>query len=353
MKPEIELSIVIPTLNEEQTILRTVENLSAQRDLQFEVIISDGGSRDATCREAMKSRLVVSTVTGMAGKAAQLNAGAAAAQGEFILFLHADSSFSENRALKNGIDALRTRYERSGGTPSAGHFCLKFDRTIKTASLAFSFHESKARLERAGCSHGDQGILISAGHFRQTGGFDEQCHILSETLFADRLRRNGEWMLLPEEIITSARRFENEGMKERQALNAIIMGLAFAGMNDILANIPELYRNDYQRSKLGFGRLFAMVKEMIDELSENDQSEFWGKIGIYLGKNAWQFALLMDEIKRYCSIGRGSNQENRILSLYEKHLEKACNSRFSTRLAGTLSRSCANALSLLLSCQKR
>ncbi len=353
MKTEIELSIVIPTLNEEQTILRTVENLSAQKDLQLEVIISDGGSTDATCREALKSRLVVSTVTGMAGKAAQLNAGAATAQGEFILFLHADSSFSENRALKNGIDALRTRYERSGGRPSAGHFRLKFDRIFKSSSLAFSFHESKARVERDGCSHGDQGILISAGHFRQTGGFDAQCHILSETLFADRLRRNGEWLLLPEEIITSARRFENEGMKERQALNAIIMGLAFAGKYDLLAKIPELYRNDHQRSKMGFGRLFDRVKEMIDELPEHDQSAFWGEIGLYLGNNAWQFALLMDEILRYCRIGRESNQENRILSLYEKHLEKACNSRFSAKLASTLSRSCADTVSLLLRGQKR
>jgi glycosyltransferase involved in cell wall biosynthesis len=57
MRPEIELSIVIPTLNEEQSILRTLENLSGQKDLQFEVIISDGGSTDNTCVEAISGQL--------------------------------------------------------------------------------------------------------------------------------------------------------------------------------------------------------------------------------------------------------------------------------------------------------
>src|SRR5512133_2055709 len=107
MNPEIELSIVIPTLNEEQTILATVNNLSAQKELRFEIIISDGGSTDSTCAVSMKNRLVASTVTGRPGRAIQLNEGATRAKGEFILFLHADCSFSDNCALRKGIDKLR------------------------------------------------------------------------------------------------------------------------------------------------------------------------------------------------------------------------------------------------------
>src|SRR6185369_2449772 len=200
MRPEIELSIVIPTLNEEDSILRTLENLSAQKEVRLEVIISDGGSVDDTCAEARKSRLAISTISGVKGRAAQLNAGATKVKGDFILFLHADCCFSDDYALRKGIEALRAGSLKSEGKQFAGHFGLKFSRSINTPSLAYSYFESKAKIDREGCAHGDQGILISACHFKQTGGFDESDRILAETRFADRLRRMGEWLLLPSEI---------------------------------------------------------------------------------------------------------------------------------------------------------
>jgi rSAM/selenodomain-associated transferase 2 len=353
MNPEIELSIVIPTLNEELTILKTVEGLSAQKDLLFEVIISDGGSVDSTCVESMKSRLAVSTITGRTGRATQLNRGAMRAKGEFILFLHADSSFSDNYALRKGIDALRARSAGSARKLFAGHFCLKFNRSINTPSLAYNFIESKARLDREGCSHGDQGILISAGHFSQTDGFDESCHILAETRFADRLRRKGEWMLLPAEIVTSARRFEQEGMKERQTLNAIIMALAAAGRDDILATLPDLYRNNDQGSRLDVGGLFTRITSLTAAFPENEQSEFWQNIGIYTSKNAWQLALFLDELKRFYGMSAGRHYGNRFLALYERHLEKIFGSRFSAGLAKTLCIAGSNAFTLLLNRHNR
>jgi len=348
MKPEIELSIVIPTLNEEQSILLTLENLSVQKDVRMEVIISDGGSVDKTCAEAMKSGLDVSTLTGGKGRATQLNAGATRVKGELILFLHADCSFRDDYALRKGIEALRTRQLESDGKPFAGHFRLKFDRTINTPSLAYSFLESKARIDREGCSHGDQGILISAGHFKQTGGFDESSRILAETRFADRLRRNGEWILLPAEIITSARRFEKEGLKERQALNAVIMALGAAGREEFLTEIPDLYRNDCQGSRVNIKGLFARITAMTTSLSENEQSEFWENIGIYIGKNAWQLALFLDEIKRFFCMSAGERFDSRFLAHYERYLEKTFCGRFSTMLAATACRTCSVAFSKLL-----
>jgi rSAM/selenodomain-associated transferase 2 len=351
MKPEVELSIVIPTLNEEQSILKTLENLSCQIDVRFEIIISDGGSCDNTCAEAMKSRLSVSTFTGGKGRATQLNAGAARVKGECILFLHADCSFSDDHALRKGIEALRTR--RSEGNQFAGHFRLKFDRSNNTPSLAYSFLESKARIDREGCSHGDQGILISAGHFRQTGGFDEKSGILAETRFADRLRRNGEWLLLPAEILTSARRFEHEGLRERQALNAVIMALGAAGREDFLTRIPALYRNGCQGSKVDVWGLSARIIAMTTELSADEQSTFWSTIGHYLGENAWQFALLLDEMNRFFFISAENCFNNRFLAHYERYLEKTFCSRFSAKLAATACRTCATAFSALMYRQKR
>lgn len=353
MKPAIELSIVIPTLNEEQTIMGTLDNLAAQKDVRMEIVISDGGSVDRTCTEAMKSRLAVTTVTGGKGRPAQLNTGATRSKGEFILFLHADCSFRDDHALRKGIEALQTKKFESGGKPFAGHFCLKFDRSVTTPSLAYSFLESKARTDREGCAHGDQGILISADHFRQTGGFDETSRILAETRFADRLRRNGEWFLLPAEIITSARRFESEGLKERQVLNAVIMALGAAEREDFLTRIPELYRNDCQGSKLDVGDLFARVTALTAELTEHEQSEFWKNIGSYTGKNAWQLALFLDEFNRFFGMNAGRSSENLFLALYERYLEKACGNRFSAMLAATACKTCSFAFSRLLHRQKR
>jgi rSAM/selenodomain-associated transferase 2 len=353
MKTEIELSIVIPTLNEELSIPGTLENLSAQKELQLEVIISDGGSVDNTCSEAMKSRLAVSTITGGKGRAAQLNAGATRVKGEFILFLHADCSFSDDYALRKGIEALRTRRLESDGKPFAGHFCLNFNRSTNKPSLAYSFIESKARIDREGCSHGDQGILISAGHFKQTGGFDESSRILAETRFADRLRRKGEWLLLPAEIITSARRFEHEGLKQRQFLNAVIMALGAAGREDFLTRIPDLYRSDCQGSRADIKGLFARITALTAELSEDEQSEFWENIGIYIGSNAWQLALFLDEIKRSFYVSAGKKIDNRFLAHYERYLEKTVCSRLLAKLAATASRTCSIAFSRLLHRQKR
>jgi len=353
MRPKIELSIVIPTLNEEGSILRTLEDLSAQKDLQLEVIISDGGSFDNTCAEAMKSRLAVSTITGRKGRAAQLNAGATKVKGEFILFLHADCSFSDDYALRKGIEAIRARRLEADGKPCAGHFCLNFKRSTYKPSIAYSFFETKARIDREGCAHGDQGILISADHFRQTGGFDEENRILAETRFADRLRCNGEWLLLPAGITTSARRFEEEGLKERQTLNAVIMALGAAGREDFLARIPELYRDGRQDSRLDIKGLLTRIIAMTSALSEHEQSEFWENIGLYMGKNAWQLALFLDEITKFFGVSAGKNANSLFLANYERYLENIFCSRFSAILAATACRTGSLAFSSLLHRQKR
>src|SRR6185369_14364089 len=352
MRPEIELSIVIPTLNEEDSILRTLENLSAQKEVRLEVIISDGGSVDDTCAEARKSRLAISTISGVKGRAAQLNAGATKVKGDFILFLHADCCFSDDYALRKGIEALRAGSLKSEGKQFAGHFGLKFSRSINTPSLAYSYFESKARIDREGCAHGDQGILISACHFEQTGGFDESDRILAETRFADRLRRMGEWLLLPSEIMTSARRFEQEGLKERLVLNAVIMALGAAGREDFLTKIPDLYRNDCQGSKVDIKCLLARIIAMTSALSEKEQLEFWEKIDIYIGKNAWQLAIFLGETRKSFEANPGKNFGSLFLAHYERYLEKIFCSRFSAILAATACRVSSLAFSKLLYRQK-
>jgi hypothetical protein len=168
------------------------------------------------------------------------------------------------------------------------------------------------------------------------------------------LRRKKEWLLLPAEILTSARRFETEGLRKRQFLNAVIMASGAAGREDFLTRIPDLYRSDRQGSQepgTYIGEVFIRITTMIDELPDNERSEFWQDIGKYMGANAWQLALFLDEMNRFFRAERSS--ENRFLANYERYLEKIFCSNLSSQLAATACRTCSFAYSRLIRCQKR
>ena len=179
--------------------------------------------------------------------------------------------------MRGAIDYLRQASSASGGRLFAGHFGLRFRRSSSDHSLAYRYYESKARLNRAGCAHGDQGILIPAEFFRKSGGFDESCGLLAETRFADRLREQGAWLLLPREITTSARRFETEGMKERQTLNAVIMALAAADRYDIVRSLPDLYREQEKSAKLDLQPLFRVTCRQNSGFDSSRTVRFLGK----------------------------------------------------------------------------
>lgn len=338
MPSEIELSIVIPTLNEENSLPLALASLAAQREIRVEIIVADGGSQDATGRIAADAVLPVAFLQGRAGRTCQLNAGAAAARGEFIIFMHADSAFADEFALRGAIDYLRQASFASGGRLFAGHFGLRFRRSSCDHSLAYRYYESKARLNRVGCAHGDQGILIPAELFRKSGGFDESCGLLAETRFADRLRLQGSWLLVPREITTSARRFETEGMKERQTLNAVIMALAAAGRYDIVRSLPDLYREQGKSAKLDLQPLLRVLAASIAAMTAAERSDFWVRIGSYICENAWQILFFMDVLAGFRSRSRVDNNRTRFLEIYDQHFPGIFNSRVAARLAAAASR---------------
>jgi len=338
MPPEIEVSIVIPTLNEENSLPLTLASLAAQREVRAEIIVADGGSRDSTGRIAAAALLPASFLQGRAGRACQLNAGAAAARGEFILFMHADSTFVDDSALRGAIDCLRQASSAAGGRLFAGHFGLRFRRSNGDRSLAYSYYENKARLNRAGCAHGDQGIMIPAELFSRSGGFDENCGLLAETRFADRLREQGGWLLLPREISTSARRFEAEGMKARQTLNAVIMALAAAERYDIVRNLPDLYPEQGKCEKLDLQPLFRLIAGRVAAMTGAERSEFWARIGAYICENAWQMPFFMDVLAGFRGRRRQDCRRSRFLEIYDRHLHGVVVNRAAGRLASAAGR---------------
>ena len=227
-----DISLVVPLLNEALELPGLFATLSAQEALTFEVIFCDGGSSDDSqelCHKlAATAPFTVSTITSPRGRALQMNAGAGIATGDLLLFLHADSRFIRAAALQTAVSAYRETCRVAAG-PVAARFRLRFRRSDARPSLAYHFYESKARLDRADCIRGDQGFMLSRALFDRLGKFDISLPFLEDVRLAAAVAEVGNWLLLPAEISTSARRFETEGLYERQVVNAIITNAAATG----------------------------------------------------------------------------------------------------------------------------
>lgn len=321
-----ELSVIVPVLNEAATLPQLLENLAAQRDIDLELVVCDGGSADGTAelarRLAPELPFPLRVITGGPGRARQMNAGAAACRGEHLLFLHADSLFSDPLAFSKGLDALSAAIAERGNDRLAGRFALHFRRKESAPSPGYYHFECKARLNRPECIHGDQGFLLRRSFFAATGPFDETLPMLAETRLAETVREKGEWLLLPAGIHTSARRFETEGLRERQTLNAIIMNFAAAGWEPFFRELPLIYRNQESAGQLDLGPVLRRTGELMAALPLRDRLRLWCATGRYVRDNGWQLALLLDTrraFRRGFPAGEGNTP---FLSLYDRFLDR-------------------------------
>jgi rSAM/selenodomain-associated transferase 2 len=289
-----ELSIIIPLLDEERVLQGMFETLASQGMINFEVIISDGGSSDATCRYAEQlsvfHNIPITLVTTAKGRGVQLNAGAAAARGEHLLFLHADSRFRDFLALRKAVDCLAI----NKGGDVAAKFALRFERTVPIPSLPYFFYESKARLLRPECTHGDQGLMMHRDTLRKFGPFEGFPQMLAETRLAEKIRAGGELLLIPAEIFTSARRFETEGLYERQTVNAILMNCASQEWDEPFRGVSDLYRNQSGTGRMPIFQILETINKLIKGLPSAERRRFWRSTGSYVRRNAWQIAFFLD-----------------------------------------------------------
>jgi rSAM/selenodomain-associated transferase 2 len=309
-----EMSIIVPVLNEAGIVRGFLDNLAEQRNVDFEVIICDGGSTDKTCviaEEAAKSMFFpLKIIAGEMGRGRQMNRGAEEAQGDFLLFLHVDSLFDDVNALRKGIDALGAAMRISGNESVAGRFALRFRRRAGSFPLLYFFLESKARLNRVGCIHGDQGFLLLRSIFLAAGLFDESIPVLEDTRFADLLQCMGTWILLPSKISASARRFEMEGPVRREILNGIVMTLGATRREDFLREMPHVYKSQDRCGRLMLYPYFSRIRLLLGGLRLRERIAFWYACGAYAASNSWQPAFLLDVRRNYrwgLQPGEGSN----------------------------------------------
>jgi len=286
------LSIIVPVLNEAAVLEPLLTDLARQEFVEFEVILCDGGSTDDS--EAIissfqqRSPYRIRLVTSSPGRAVQMNLGARQAAGEWLLFLHADSQFDEPRTLMLALAAIQRETELQDLPPCAGHFSLRFKREQNDYPFAYYYYEAKSRLDLPDCVHGDQGYLMHRDVFRRTGGFDESLPLLEDCAMADTIAHFGRWVLLPGCLLTSARRFEVEGMPQRQTLNAMIMNFRHIGWADFFDKLPQFYSSQDRSAPLRLLLVWGAIRKLLGRVPLFDRLHIWYATGGYVRSQAWQ-----------------------------------------------------------------
>lgn len=225
------LSIVIPTLNAGTELPGILASLmeGVESGLVREVVIADAGSDDETCVVADDAGATI--ITGPAGRGGQLARGAAAAQGDWLLFVHADSWLCPGWSAPVGL-------HMSINNGSAGVFRLAF--RAHGFSPRFVAGWANARTRILGLPYGDQGLLISRETYDSIGGF-QNIPLMEDVAIARALR--GKITVLDHVIVTGAGRYLQTGWYRRGARNLLILLLYILGV------APEKLARIYSKPK--------------------------------------------------------------------------------------------------------
>lgn len=232
MTPQAPLvSVIIPVLREAHQLDSLIDHLCQIADgLPVEMIVVDG-SPDGESIKAI-SRGGVTLLTAPAGRARQMNAGAAVAKGDFLLFLHADTRLPP-RALRRISETL------SDGRYVAGAFDLRYGST--RPSIRFIARVACLRSRFTRIPYGDQAQFFRRDYFEKLCGFAD-IPLMEDVEIMLRIKERGDRIfILPEPVVTSARRQEKEGVVRCTLRNWSIMTLYFMGMSP--ERLVRFYKN--------------------------------------------------------------------------------------------------------------
>ena len=198
--PWASLSIIVPTLNEAAGIVAFLEALQPLRERGAEVILADGGSRDGTIAAA--APLVDRVISSPRGRALQMNAGAAVANGDVLLFLHADCKLPDDadRLIADGMLTSRRRWGR-------------FDVRLSGAALLLRVVEwmMNRRSRFTGICTGDQALFVERPLFEAVHGFPTIA-LMEDVAISRALKRDSAPLCLKAKVTASSRRWEKHGV---------------------------------------------------------------------------------------------------------------------------------------------
>jgi rSAM/selenodomain-associated transferase 2 len=208
--PDRSISIIIPALNEARNLPRTLSVL--QTISSVEVIVVDGGSLDDTVSvaETWGTKVLCSPVS---GRAHQMNLGAAMAQGNILLFLHADT------CLPDGFDDL-VRQTLMQPTVVAGAFELAIDGN--TPGLRWVEWGVQVRSHLCQMPYGDQALFMTAETFWAIGGFPA-LPIMEDFALVQQLKQRGRIAIAPGTVITSGRRWQRLNVFRTTVINQLVI----------------------------------------------------------------------------------------------------------------------------------
>lgn len=222
------ISIIIPTYNEAEQIANTinaVKNNAAAHE--FEIITVDGGSSDATV-EIAKANGAIAILGDKKGRAAQMNFGALMANGDILYFLHADSI-----PPRNFISQILNEYLKGF---SSGCFRLQFDYShwfLKANAWFTRFNVNAVRF-------GDQSLFVTKEVFQKAAGFREDLYMMEDQEIIHRLKRYGKFTVINDVVITSARKYHDNGIYRMQVIFFRIWFLYYIGCSqDRLLNLHK------------------------------------------------------------------------------------------------------------------
>lgn len=224
------LSIIVPTLNEGGILESTLRDLLPLRHRGHEVLVVDGHSEDGTA--ALAAGQADKVLISEPGRALQMNAGARAAGGEVLLFLHADTHLPP-AADRLVFEALKRRGVQWG----------RFDVRLSGAHWMFPIISwaMNVRSRLTGIATGDQAIFVRRQVFEAVGGFPLQ-PLMEDIRLSRRLKRHGHPACLRQPVLTSSRRWDDQGV-----LRTVFLMWRLRAAYALGASPQDLVRRYYQR----------------------------------------------------------------------------------------------------------
>jgi rSAM/selenodomain-associated transferase 2 len=225
------LGIVIPTLNEADALPGLLDDLAELGELaagerggppglRVQTVVVDGGSSDHTRELARRAGTQV--ISSPPGRSIQMNAGAHALMTPWLLFLHADSR------MPSGTRRALVAWLRSSAPDEAAYFSFRLDaRGIGWRAIELG---QRLRERLTGLAYGDQGLLLSRSRFTSLGGIPE-IPLMEDVEVVRRLRRSGALKRIDAPLVTSARRYREDGPAFTLARNSALISLYVLGVS--------------------------------------------------------------------------------------------------------------------------
>ncbi|HEX8664923.1 MAG TPA: TIGR04283 family arsenosugar biosynthesis glycosyltransferase [Beijerinckiaceae bacterium] len=195
----MRLSVVVPALDEADGIAAHLATLRPLRERGAEVIVADGGSRDGT--PGLARPLADTVLAAPRGRASQMNAGAEAASGDALLFLHADTRLPP--------EADRLIAEALAGGWEWGRFDVRIEGSHPLLRVVAHMMNRRSRL--TGIATGDQAIFVTRDAFRAVGGYPD-IPLMEDIALSRALKRRSRPACLEAPVSTSGRRWETRGV---------------------------------------------------------------------------------------------------------------------------------------------